>query len=241
MNSRVVKIIPTATDSGKENIATAILSAGIGSRIKSYEPRSLIKIGKKTLIDIQISMLNNALDHPEIIGVFGCHIGKICKKIRGKIRIVENQMYDQTNTSESMRLAFNNTTKQKFLFFHGDLYFNMDTLKDLDYGKSFIIVDTNNKMSDKEIGVTICDNKASILSYGLPIKWCQMAYITGKEYRILKTIFNKFTHVQKKLLSFEILNMMIDMGATFYCYEPKKMSIIEIDCKKDLNNENFNI
>ena len=108
-------------------------------------------------------------------------------------------------------------------------------------GTGFLGSYVANHLYDNGHDVTICDNKASILSYGLPIKWCQMAYITGKEYRILKTIFNKFTHVQKKLLSFEILNMMIDMGATFYCYEPKKMSIIEIDCKKDLNNENFNI
>ena len=31
--------------------AVAILGAGVGSRIKSHEPRSFIKIGDKTLID----------------------------------------------------------------------------------------------------------------------------------------------------------------------------------------------
>jgi len=34
---------------------------------------------------------------------------------------------------------------------------------------------------------------------------------------------------------------MIAMGANFECYEPKDMSIVEIDCIKDLKNENFNI
>ena len=37
------------------------------------------------------------------------------------------------------------------------------------------------------------------------------------------------------MLSFEILNKMISMGAIFKCYEPKNMSILEIDRIKDLN------
>ena len=37
------------------------------------------------------------------------------------------------------------------------------------------------------------------------------------------------------MLSFEILNKMISMGAIFQCYEPKDMSILEIDRIKDLN------
>ena len=96
-------------------------------------------------------------------------------------------------------------------------------------------------MKSKEIGVTIQNNKATILAYGLPTKWCQIAFITGKELRILKNILSKLRGSQKKLLSFEIINNMIAMGANFECYEPKDMSIVEIDCIKDLKNENFNI
>lgn len=226
--------------SGPSDITVAILSAGIGARIKSYEPRSLIKVGNRSLIEHQISVVSNCLHMPELIGVFGCYASKICKKLRGKLRIIENQIYDHTNTSESLRLAFNSTLNTNFLFFHGDLYFNQDTLKRLDYSKSFIIIDKKKQMLDKEVGVTICNKKATILSYGLPTKWCQIAYITGKEYKILKNIFNKFDVMNKKLLSFEILNMMINMGAVFHCYEPKNMSILEIDCMKDLHYENFN-
>ena len=49
--------------------AVAILGAGVGSRIKSHEPRSLIKIGDKTLIEHQVSMIRNSFENPEIIGV----------------------------------------------------------------------------------------------------------------------------------------------------------------------------
>jgi hypothetical protein len=90
-------------------------------------------------------------------------------------------------------------------------------------------------ISDKEVGLTVYNNTATIFSYGLETKWCQIAYITGKELKILKNIFNKFDDIHKKMLSFEILNKMISMGANFKCYEPKGMSILEIDRIKDLN------
>ncbi len=212
----------------------AILSAGIGPRIRSYEPRSLIKIGNKTLLEHQISAIRQCFDHPEIVTVVGCKAEKIIKKMRGNIRIVENQIHAQTNTSESMRLAFNNSMKNNFLFMHGDLYFNASTLKDVDYDKSFVIVDNKNMITEKEVGLTIHNNNATIFSYGLPTKWCQIAYITGKEFKILKNIFNKFDDTQKKMLSFEVLNKMIALGAVFKCYEPSNMSILEIDRIKDL-------
>jgi CTP:phosphocholine cytidylyltransferase-like protein len=213
----------------------AILGAGVGSRIKSHEPRSLIKIGNKTLLEHQICTLHECFDTPEIIAVVGCKAEKVIKKIRGNVRIVENQIYETTNTSESIRLAFNNSLKGNFLFMHGDLYFNAPTLNNIDYAKSFVIVDTKKMIHDKEVGLTVCNNAATIFSYGLPTKWCQIAYVTGKELKILKNIFNKFDITQKKMLSFEILNKMISMGAIFKCYEPKDMSILEIDRIKDLN------
>jgi hypothetical protein len=117
---------------------------------------------------------------------------------------------------------------------HGDLHFNVSTLH-VDYGKSFIIVDNKNMISEKEVGVTVCNQTASIFSYGLSTKWCQIAYVTGKELKILQNIFNRFDDRCKKMLSFEILNRMISMGAVFKCHEPEGMSILEIDRIKDLD------
>ena len=240
MSRFVRSITQVQACNNKQDISIAILSAGIGARIKSYEPRSMIKIGSKTLIEHQINTLEQCFESPEIIAVVGYGADKITKRVRGSVRIVENQIYQETNTSESMRLAFNNTTKNNFLFIHGDLYFNKDTLSNLDYNKSFILIDDKNQFSDKEVGVTSNKNVATILSYGLPVKWAQIAYITGKEIEILKKIFHKFDSISKKNLSFEIINKMISMGASFQCYQPTKMSILEIDCIKDLKNENIN-
>ena len=206
----------------------------MGSRIRSYEPRSLLRIGNKSLIDHQINTINQCLGYPEIINVVGCHANKVVKKTREKVRNVENQLYETTNSSESLRLAFNNTCNKNILFMHGDLYFNEHTLKKLRYDKSFVLVDNENRIKETEVGVTICNGKLSIMSYGLDTKWAQMAYITAKEYKILKGIFQKYENQDRKKLSFEIINMIVSLGGKFECYEPEKMSITEIDRIKDI-------
>jgi choline kinase len=233
--TRFVTSITKKKDSfAQEDIAIAILSAGTGNRIRSYEPRSLLKIGNKCLIEHQIKTLQQCFESPEIISVIGCHAKKIIKKIKGQLRIVENQLHETSNSSESLRLAFNNTTKESLLFMHGDLYFNENTLKDLDYSKSFLVVDTKQQIKDNEVGVTIQDNKATIMSYGLPTKWAQIAFVRGREYKMLKNIFAKYEDQDKKKLSFEIINMIIGTGGKFVCHEPDKMSILEIDRIKDV-------
>ena len=211
-----------------DNICVVILAAGIGARIKSYEPRSLLKIRDRTLIEHQITTINSCFHEPEIICVVGYDSQRVIKKIKDNARIIENQLYLNTNTSESLRLALNNTHKNGVLFMHGDLLFNPETIN-VDYNKSFVLVDNRNQLEKKEVGLTVENGKASIFSYGLECKWCQIAYITGKELRIARQLFLKFEDQHKKLLSFEILNKIIDQGGSFNCYEPEDMRIFEID------------
>ena len=42
------------------------------------------------------------------------------------------------------------------------------------------------------------------------------------------------------MLTFEVLNLIIDKGGNIKIIEPEKISILEIDCMKDLKNEDFN-
>jgi len=217
----------------ENDISVALLCAGIGSKIKSYEPRSLLKINSKTLIEHQIATIKESFIHPDIICVSGCYANKIVRKIKKAIRIVENQMFETTNSSESLRLAFNNSINTRFMFIHGDIFFNQQCLN-VDYSESFLIVDSSQMMKDDEIGVTTIDEKASVLSYGLKTKWAQIAYFTGKEHKILGSILQKFEHQDKKKLSFEVINDVINAGGSFNCYEPSKMKLLEIDRIKDI-------
>ena len=233
MSRFITTITQRKENTPKDGISVAILSAGNGSRIKSYEPRSLLKIKGTFLLEHQIKTINDSLENPEIITVVGCHANRVIKKTRGKSRFVENQMHEETNSSESLRLAFNNSTNLNFLFMHGDLHFNTKTL-DVSFDRSFVIVDNKERFKESEVGVTRNQETLSILSYGLPEKWAQMAFVTGQEYDILKSIFNKYEYQDKKKLSFEVLNLIVEMGGKFACYEPKGMKITEIDRIKDI-------
>tara|TARA_A100001201_G_scaffold89741_1_gene78645 strand:+ start:121 stop:831 length:711 start_codon:yes stop_codon:yes gene_type:complete len=218
---------------GEEGISVAILAAGTGSKIKSYEPRSLLKIQNKNLILHQIDIISNTFNKSEIITVVGCHANKVIRKIKGRTRIVENQLHDKTNSSESLRLSFNNSIYENFMFIHGDIWFNTNCLK-VDYTKSFVIVDSSKMIKDQEVGVTSVKDQLTIMSYGLPKKWAQIAFFTGREYKILFNILNKFENKEKKKLSFEIINEVIEQGGVFECYEPKNMKIKEIDRIRDI-------
>ena len=224
-----------------ENVGFAILSAGIGARIKTYEPRSLLKIKNKTLIDHQVDAIKSKFKDPEIIGVFGPHIARVAKNVRGKIRIVENQKYETTNNSESLRLALNNSIKNSLMFFHGDMLINETFFNSLNFNKSFVVYEDRGMMDEKEIGLTIMKNKATILSYGLEKKWCQAAFFKGKELKILRNIFSTFSNQDKKMLTFEIINRIIDSGGSFQAQRLEKSKIIEIDCIRDIKNENINL
>ena len=116
---------------------------------------------------------------------------------------------------------------------HGDLHFNSKTL-DVSFEKSFVIVDSQNRFKDSEVGITKNKERLSIISYGLPEKWAQIAFVTGQEYEILKNIFNKYEAQDKKRLSFEIINTIVEMGGKFACYEPSGMKITEIDRIRDI-------
>lgn len=224
-----------------ENVGFAILSAGVGARIKTYEPRSLIKIREKFLIDHQIDAIKSKFKDPEIIGVFGPNVCRIVKNVRGRIRIVENQKYETTNNSESLRLALNNSVKNSLMFFHGDLLIEETFFSCLNFNKSFVVYEDQGMIDEKEVGLTIMKNKATILSYGLEEKWCQAAFFKGKELKILRNIFNGFTKHDKKMLTFEIINKVIDAGGNFQAQKLQKSKILEIDCIKDIKNENTNM
>lgn len=217
----------------------AILSAGVSSRMKTYEPRSLLKINDRSLIEYQYDLLSEIFDEIELILVVGYKSEKVLKKINDlRIRIVENQWFEETSAGESLRLAIQNNVHNRILFMHGDLVFNTDTLNSLNYNRSFIIVDNKAMINDREVGVVVSENKATNLSYGIKLKtrWCQIAYIQGEEYQILKHIFLKNKSNIKNRVSFEIINQIIDLGGNFHCYEPENMKILEIDSIKDIKN-----
>jgi len=214
-----------------------ILSAGIGSRTKSYEPRCLLKYNNKTILDNQLDIISEVFPKSEVSVVGGFDINRIIKKINKRARVVENQIYQDTNSGESLKLAVNNSLLDNILFLHGDLIISPEIFDGVDMRSSFLLTENKNKFEDKEVGITVVNGYASVLSYNLPTKWCQIAYLSATELDIFKKLLARQDFNTKYLLTFEIINKIIENGGKFRCFDIEDSFIKEVDNLKDINNE----
>lgn len=212
-----------------------ILAAGVGSRTRSYEPRCLLKYNKKTILDNQIEVLTSLFNKAEISIVGGFDINKIIRKVGKTVRVIENQMYENTNSGESLRLGINNSMLDNILFLHGDLIISPEIFDNVKMDQSFLLVDSGNQFEEKEVGITIVDGVATVLSYSLPTKWCQIAYLAESELCILKKLMMKNDFPSKTFLTFEVINKIIENNGKLNCFEIGKGFIKEIDSLKDIN------
>ena len=235
MNNRYVKKIKNKQP---ENIDIIILTAGIGSKIKSYEPRSLIRMNDKSLLEHQIDAFSDKLLNCNFITVIGYEANKIIRKFQGKTRIVENLNFNESNNGESLRLGVNNGLSDNVLFMHGDIYFDKSIIDEFIYTDSFII--TSNGLEEREVGVTVTDGYVNTFSYGLEKKWGQIAFLKQKDLEILRKLIIRNDFNTKFMLTFEVLNKLIELGVRFKEIEVDNKKIKEIDTVKDISYENFN-
>lgn len=214
-----------------------ILAAGVGARTKSYEPRCLLNYKNKIIVENQIETIQSKFNKAEISIVCGFDTPKIIKRINKRARIIENQNYETSNSGESLRLGINNSFLDNIIFMHGDLVVSEELFENIDLNQSCLLIDSSNKFEEKEVGVTYVNKVATVLSYNLPTKWCQIAYLAERETNILRKLFLRSDINYKFMLTFEIINKVIELGGSFNCIDIGNSFIKEIDSLKDINNE----
>lgn len=227
-NSRhVVPIHPQKSEKHKQQMSVVILAANMGYRIKSYGPKCLLenKNGIPLLI-LQINTIKATYPESEIIVTVGFEADKVLKKIPPDIRIIENQLYKDTNTVEEVRLSLNSILSSSVLFIQDDIMFNTNVLKKITKHGSAIIIDNGNNISSENVGVTVVNNKATIFSYGLPTKWGQIVYLNDYDLIAFKNICADRS--KAKLYLHEALNLLLKSEHVLHCIEPKDMKISKI-------------
>jgi choline kinase len=214
-----------------EDLTIIIPAAGMGRRMKSYGPKSLIDLGNgQSVINRQISLLNRKFPKAKIVVVVGFEKEKIISALPPDVSFLVNPIYATTNVSYSINLALNYYQPKKVLLVYGDLVFNEATL-DFALDKSFIIVDSKQQIRDSEVGVTVVNGEVSQMSYGLTTKWAHIAYLDGKE---LSIFIDNFTKQLQRYYGFEMLNIILNNGGSLQAIEPENMRIVEIDSSKDI-------
>jgi choline kinase len=216
-------------------ISFIIPAAGAGKRMKSYGPKALINLSNgETVISRQIKLIKQIYPEVDIVVVVGFEADKIRKELPQNIVTVHNQKFEETNVAYSIKLGLTKLQNSALLIVYGDLVFNEETLQGLLLEESMIVIDKNAQIGKDEVGVTIVDNYVTRFSYGLPTKWAQIAYLTGKELEL----FNKHASVKnrEKFFGFEILNEILESNGKLKAIEIPNMKIAEIDTSKDIDN-----
>lgn len=215
-----------------KELTTIILAAGKSKKIKSYIPKSLIKLDSKhTVISRQIKIIRKEYPFSEIIVVVGYEADLIMKHLDSEVKFIENENYETTNMVRSIAMALRITSFNNILIIYGDLVFNPNVIRIVG-NISVGVVDNNSFMGENEVGVIVHNGKITHFAYDLTTKWAQIIYLTGYELELFrKTVWN---HNHYRWFSFEAINKVIEAGGNIRAVEPKGMNIVEIDTLKDI-------
>ena len=174
-----------------EKHSIIIPAAGLGYRMRSYGPKSLIRIApEKTIIQNQLEIIRKTFANCEIILVCGFGAEKLMKNTPDDIIKVENENYEETNVLRSIGIGLRASTSDKALVVYGDLVFNEEAIKNTKLENSCLI--TGQKfMSEEEVGCNVSDGMVQQLLPDIPNKWGQIMFLMGRELEIFKKIAYK--------------------------------------------------
>ena len=210
-----------------------IPGAGQGTRMKSYGPKPLTKIGNSTIIERQTKLLKEQFPNATIILISGYEAVRVMNNSPEGIIHIENERFASTEVLKSIAIGLRATITNRVLLVYGDLVFNSDTLKYPLKDKSLLFIDTSNTMTEDEVGCTInSKNEVENILYDLTPKWAQISYFVGKELKLLQQL--AFNPLNEKLFGFEIINEIINKGGIFTTASPKNIMVNDIDCSKDI-------
>jgi NDP-sugar pyrophosphorylase family protein len=201
----------------KSDLTIIILSSRVGHCMKSLGATSMIKVDDgDSILQKQLQCLNHAYPAADIILTVGYKSDSIIKKYDKiistypQLRIVENQLYESTNEAEDLRLAINNTNAHNLLILSGNLIFDTENLKHFAHEDNTSFLIDESPSEHDSIGATVVDKKITILSYGVPIQWCNMSLLVGRDVAYIRQILNN--RDKNKLYVFEILNYLLEVN-----------------------------
>ena len=204
-----------------------IPAAGRGQRLGNGSIKSLISLGRETVVERQVRILKEAYPDSRVLIVGGHKHSKLHKSIPAGTGFVLNKDYQECNVAQSIKVGLERTIAGRpTLVIYGDLVFNRLTLPKWS-NESAVIVDESESRTE-EVGVSETKGYAIQFAFGLPTKWSHIAMLMPKE----KQLFIESCH--QRFFGYEILNRVIQAGGKFKIVRPEGMKLVEIDYSKDV-------
>ena len=213
-NSRKFITSPLASTEGRRDVPVSfvLLAENHGYRMKSYGPISLVRVGKKTLIERQMEAIKASFVNYEVIISSGFETSKIynfVKKTFGtkeRIRIVENQIYFHSNCCESIRLCLNNVMNTNIVVCGGGVLLTPEYLSSIDLKTPSMLFQDQQRGEEFEIGVI--DNHSKLEGLSLAVcdkRWTELTYLTGES--LVQSFYNTVSNPEyKNRFLFEAIN-----------------------------------
>lgn len=220
-----------------DNISVVLLTAGCGSKTKSFGNKSLLSYAKTPIIIKQIKNIYKVFPQAEIVVVLGYEGQRLYAEISAKfpsIKYVYNSEYTTTGQTYSILLGMMAASHDNILLIYGDIIFNFYTINRLKVGQSCAICDNRNQIRKDKVGVTYINSVATVFQHGLKTKWTQLVLLTKKEIDIAKQLF--LTRESYKWFGYEMLNYILKHGGRINVVEFSKQNVLEINSMSDLES-----
>lgn len=151
-----------------------ILAAGMGTRLGRPHPKPLTRLADgRSMLRRQIDAVRGVLGrHTSILVVVGFKMSQIMESCCAEVCFVYNELYDQTNTSQSLRRALALAPPGGVLWLNADVVFAPEVLRILEphlaEQRSFVAVNRR-PIGTEEVGYTLDgDGFVARLSKRLP-------------------------------------------------------------------------
>ncbi len=214
--SQVIRNIQAIKKSGKQKVNVVILAAG-GSTGSS---KSLLMLdNNKTILETQLEIIYKAIPNAEVVLVTGFDADRVMNKFGNELICVENERYEETNTTRSLGIGLRACTYDKVVVIYGDVLFNHHALNKLELEESSTLY--NEVVKHETTGCVIHNGKL----------WIQIFSLVGRELSIAKKL--SWDRRNEKLLGFETINKIIDSGGKFQCIYNKNIIANDVDTVRD--------
>jgi choline kinase len=215
------------------DLTVIVPAAGVGRRMKSYGVKALVELSlRETIISRQIRIIRSVFPKADIVVVTGYEVERLMRALPHGVKVVENERYEETNVIRSISMGLRVASYPNVLIVYSDLVFNKEAVSWANTNGSGVLIDSRHQFGDDEVGTMIVDGRVTNFSFGLPVKWGQIAYLTGRELELFRRIASQSD--KRRHFGHEVLNSVIDAGGRIRAIEPRDLKIVEIDSSKDI-------
>lgn len=219
---------------GRDELTVILLAAKMGRRMKSKGPKSLFALNHNLkIIDNQIQAIWSQYAQADIIIVADFQYEKIRNYVRGKypVRVILSPDHEEYGMMHGVGVGLQACISKNILIMYGDLVLEQNILNPSQH--SAVYLTNHSGKCDDEIGAVIGDDQCiTNLAYGLPYRWCQVAYFTGQERAMLEKL--AFSPRMYNWMFHEGINEIISKGGNFISHILSLSGIVDIDCWEDL-------